>query len=329
MTVNEFGIEIDNKTDSKYRPVISDIIMNSKEIDSVLHVITVISNICEFKRRWKLMNDFINRYSNTKLPIKLYVVELAYGNQTFHVTDVNNKNHLQLRTDYALWHKENMINIAIKKLLPQNWKAVAWIDGDIEFDDPSWATYALKVLNKFDIIQLFQYCADLNSKGEPMNIFQSFCSMYYKGMTHGKGLQYWHPGYAWACTRSAYDKLGGLFDKGILGSGDHHMAMSFVSGESVHGKANIEYKKAFKEYSNKAKGVLLGYIPVSIKHYFHGSKKNRKYVERWDILLKYNYNPSKDIKYDENGIIVPTSSFCKEFLDDILSYFKERNEDED
>jgi len=61
------------------------------------------------------MKEFIDRmkeYNN----IKLYIVELAYGDQKFQVTDNTNKNHLQLRTKYALWHKENMINIDVKKL---------------------------------------------------------------------------------------------------------------------------------------------------------------------------------------------------------------------
>ena len=49
-------------------------------------------------------------------------------------TNANNKKHLQLNTNnIPLWHKENMINIGIRKLLPNNWKAVAWIDADIEF----------------------------------------------------------------------------------------------------------------------------------------------------------------------------------------------------
>ena len=30
-------------------------------IDDTLHVITVISNICEFRRRWDLMKQFIER----------------------------------------------------------------------------------------------------------------------------------------------------------------------------------------------------------------------------------------------------------------------------
>jgi len=99
-----------------------DTLKNNILIDNTLHIITVISNICEFKRRWDLMEQFILRTEN--LPnVKLYVVELAYGNQDFHITSPTNPQHLQLRTEYALWHKENMINLGIKKLLPEDWNS--------------------------------------------------------------------------------------------------------------------------------------------------------------------------------------------------------------
>ena len=37
-------------------------------------------------------------------------------------------------------------------------------------------------------------------------------------------------------------------------------------------------------------------------------------------------NP-KDLTYD-NGILIPTKNFSKEFQDDILQYFRERKEDD-
>ena len=30
-----------------------------------------------------------------------------------------------------------------------------------------------------------------------------------------KGINYWHPGYAWACTRKAYEKMGGLYELSV------------------------------------------------------------------------------------------------------------------
>lgn len=298
-------------------------------IDDTLHVITVISNICEFRRRWDLMNQFIERtqqYNN----IKLYVVELAYGNQDFKITYPNNPSHLQLRTEYALWHKENMINLGIRKLLPVDWKAVAWIDGDIEFENPNWVIDTLKVLTEFDVVQLFTTCFDLDEKEIPMSIWQGFGYKYCHGerFNHIRGINYWHPGYAWSCTRDYYERIGGLYDKGILGSGDYIMCQGFFSKPAFGHHSLHFFKNSVVDYITNLTNVKIGYIPTNIKHYFHGSKANRKYVERNSILVKYNYNPMEHIEYNEEGILVPTINMPKQFLIDIYNYFNERNEDE-
>jgi hypothetical protein len=300
------------------------------EEENILHVVTVISNVCNFKRRWQLMNEFIDRmneYDN----IKLYIVELAYENQSFHITNPNNPRHLQLRTKYALWHKENMINLGINKLLPNNWKYVAWIDGDIEFENYNWVNDTLKVLTKFDIVQLFTIAFDLDENNIPMNIWQSYGYKYCNGETfkHNKGINYWHCGYAWACTREFYKRIGKIYDRGIVGSGDYILTQSILGNIACADKSLIEFKEEINNYTQILKNnIKVGYIPNNIKHYFHGSKINRKYIERNNILIKYKYNPSFHIKYDENGIIVPSENMSIDFINEIKDYFFERNDDE-
>ena len=298
-------------------------------IDTTLHIITVISNICEFRRRWDLMKQFVERTQQLD-NVKLYIVELAYGNQDFKVTSGDNPSHLQLRTEYALWHKENMINLGIRKLLPADWKAVAWIDGDIEFENPNWVIDTLKVLTEFDVVQLFTTCFDLDEKEIPMSIWQGFGYKYCHGekFNHIRGINYWHTGYAWSCTREYYEKVGGLYDKGILGSGDYIMCQGYFS-KPAFGHSSLEFfRDSVVNYISNLSDIKIGYIPTNIKHYFHGSKANRKYLERNSILVKYNYNPMKHIEYNEEGILVPTFDMPKEFLIDIYNYFNERNEDE-
>jgi hypothetical protein len=82
------------------------------------------------------------------------------------------------------------------------------------------------------------------------------------------------------------------------------------------------------EYQKKAKTIRLGYTPGVIRHYYHGSKANRKYTERWKVLIKYNYSPFQHLTYDEIGVLIPTEFLSQEFKNDILNYFKERKEDE-
>jgi len=311
---------------------IKEAILNNEKIEDKLHVIAVISNPCLYATRYILMKEFIQRMENDDNDIILYIVELAYKDQKFLITNKKNKRHLQIRCDVPLWHKENMINLGVKNLLPKTWKAFAWIDADLEFENANWASDTLRVLNGCkDVVQLFSHCDDMDREEKTMRVFNSSCFQYEKGRQYcGLGPNFWHPGYAWACTRRAYEKMGGLYDLGILGSGDHVMTFSLMGKglKAVNESSSDEYKETIVEFQEKCKGLRIGYVPGLIRHHYHGSKQNRKYSERWQILIKHDYNPFVHIKYDDNGIIVPTENMSKEFIEDIYTYFAERNEDE-
>ena len=51
-------------------------------------------------------------------------------------------------------------------------------------------------------------------------------------------------------------------------------------------------------------------------------------MERWEILVKHQYDPYTMITKDSNGLLKPTENCSQELLDDIFKYFEERNEDE-
>lgn len=325
------GIEID---DINYTPNnIKLAIQNNYPIENKLHVITVISNPCTYARRYILAREFVKRMEDEENVI-LYVVELAYNNQEFYITDSKNQRHLQLRTNTApLWHKENMINIGVDKLLPKKWKAFAWIDADIEFDSASWAEDTLKLLNgSYDIVQLFSHAVDMDLNEEAMNVFPGFGFQYSKKQRYSsKGiLKMWHPGFAWACTHKAYYKMEGLYEKSILGAGDHNMALSYIKNATVSVNKDVtdEYHNSIIEFERRVKNLRLGYTPGIIRHYFHGLKKKRYYGDRWHILVRNLYNPYEHITKNKDGLLIPTETCPPELLNEILDYFKSRHEDE-
>jgi hypothetical protein len=324
------GIEIDHVR--CIRNPMKDAIHQNDPLEDQLHVVAVVSNPCQYARRYILAKEFIHRME-LEPHVLLYVVELCFEDQSFCVTKAGHPRHLQLRTStQPLWHKENMINVGIQTLLPKDWKAVAWIDADLEFESASWASDTLKILNGCsDIVQLFSHCSDMDKHEQPMQLFQSFGFQYCKKKTYGGvGLHFWHPGFAWAMTRKAYDKVGGLYEKSILGSGDHNMALSLIGNgaRSINERTTDAYKKSVELYQTKQQPLRLGYVPGVIRHYFHGSKQNRKYKERWQILVKHQYNPYKHITHDEHGLIIPSKQCPPGLLEEITQYFRERNEDE-
>jgi hypothetical protein len=108
------------------------------------------------------------------------------------------------------------------------------------------------------------------------------------------------------------------------------MAYSFINKVEHATNANYsdDYNNSIIDFQKKAKTLRLGYVPGVIRHYYHGSKKNRNYTERWTILMKHAFSPFKHITYDYNGVLIPTNEFSDEFKEDIMNYFRERKEDE-
>lgn len=305
-------------------------IKNNDPIEDKLNVIIVISNPCLYIRRYTLLEEFVKRFDDEE-NVNLFIVELIYKNQTFKVTDAKNKNHLQLKTDIPIWHKENMVNLGVKYLLPENYKAFAWIDADIEFESISWALDTLKILNgSKDVVQLFSHSVDMSNHNTNLDIFNGFGYSFCKKKKYIVGNRdFWHPGYAWAITRKAYEKIGGLYDLGVLGSGDNIMAMGFFNKCEfmMNHKYSNDYNNSMLAYQSNAKHLRLGYVPGVIRHHYHGSKKNRNYVERWKILVDHQFSPIRHLTYDAVGVLIPTEHFSKAFQTDILNYFKERKED--
>ena len=304
------------------RNEIKDAIKNNDPVDDNLHVIAVLSNPCLCEKRVSMMRDFCRRMEFENNVI-LYVVELAYGSQPFSVTSSDCSRHLQLRCDTPLFHKENMVNVGIRRLLPPDWKAVAWIDSNIDFENECWALDTLKVLNGCrDVVQLFSHVLNMDSNEEVMTIHNSFSFKYERGLPNsGEPNNYWQPGYAWACTRRAYETMGGLFDYGLLeSSGDYILSSCLINRgvQSVNTACNDHYKGVVMAFQDRVKRLRLGYVPGVIRHFSLGSNNNNcKYVDYDSILITYNWSPSMIFRNDD-GIYVPTSAFPEGLKADIL-----------
>lgn len=309
------------------------------------YVIAIMTNPERFNVRPRLFKEFMERME--RYGAKLYVVEGAFGDREFEVTDSGNPRHIQLRTETELWHKENLINIGISRL-PPSWKYVAWIDGDIDFVRPDWMIETVHELQHHPVVQMFEDAIDMGPSHEILTTHKSFASCYKKGMTYkgakwthkgaknvsydypAYGGNYWHPGYAWAATRDAINTVGGLFDVGIMGAGDHHMACSFIGKgkNSVPAGIHRNYRKAVLAWEERALRLHnnIGYIKGTVYHFWHGKKRDRKYKDRWEVLTANNFNPTTDIHKDWQGlwVLYPGHDSLR---DAIREYFQTRNED--
>lgn len=310
------------------------------------HVITVVSNPVRYASRGRLYRDFEKHMACSGA--NLWTVETAFGDRTYELTEAADPRDVRFRTFHELWHKENMINLAIARL-PSDWEYVAWIDADVLFHRRDWVTETIQQLQHYQVVQLFGHAIDLDPKGHPMQEHQSFlkayidkgfrcpnpkraegpCDYYYGG--YGKRGSFAHPGYAWAARREAIESLGGLIDWAILGSGDHHMAMALI-GESERtfpDWIHHAYARKILRWENRALRYVqrdIGFVPGTISHFWHGKKRDRQYSDRWKILLDNKYNPDVDLMRDSQGLYALTENNAR-LRDEIRAYFRARNED--
>jgi len=302
------------------------------------YVIAVITNPERYKRRPQLFKEFMARMD--RYGARLYIVEGAFAGRDYEVTDQANPRHIRIQTDSELWHKENLINIGISRL-PATWKYVAWIDGDVDFVRPDWMLETVHELQHHPVVQLFEDAVDLGPDHEILQTYKSFAYCYKNDLPQKKVSSsashyktspgtYWHPGYAWAATRDAINTLGGLFDIGVVGAGDHHMACCLIgcAERSIPKGVHVNYRKAVLAWQERALRIHknIGYIKGTLYHFWHGKKKDRHYKDRWQILIDNNFNPATDIHKDWQGVWALYSGHDK-LRDEIRAYFQARNED--
>lgn len=296
---------------------------------SDLNVVCVISNPCRYKTRVNLMKACLAR--NAFAGVTQWLVEAVFGEREPEVADPSNPHHIIVRCDDEIWLKENLINIAVSHF-PTNWRYMMWMDGDVEFLRPNWAMEVLHTLQHFATVQPFSHVVDMGPNREILETHTGFAHMYLQGQpfTPGYGT-FWHPGYAWAWRREAWDAVGGMIDRAVCGAGDHHMATALIGRGhlSVHGKCSKAYHKMVSDWQAKAEVHLkrnIGAMEGTILHYFHGAKANRNYVGRWDILTKTGFEPERDLFKDDAGLLHLDRS--NTYLRDLLrAYFRQRNED--
>lgn len=309
---------------------------------NTLNVIAVVSNPVRYNSRYKLFRQF--REHMKACNVNLIAVELAFGDRHFEVTSADNPNDVQLRTEHEIWHKENLINLGIRRLsaLIPDWKYVAWLDADIQFLDLNWAQETVHELQHHMIVQPFRDAIDmgptatvLHSDKGPM-IHRSFCYQYLSGATRPKNdlekYAFWHPGFAWAARREFVENVGGLIDYAILGAADHHMALSLIgrAKESFPGGLTQNYCDKVLAWERLCELRIkrnIGYVDGVILHHWHGSKKKRYYVERWEILKEHQFDPDSHLTYDESGLLMLSSESSIGLRDSIRSYFRSRAED--
>lgn len=313
-----------------------------------LYVVTCITNPERYRTRYELYRAFEKMCADAGAI--LYTIEVALRDRHHEITDPGNPRHIQLRSPSQIWMKEDPINLVIRHHLPADARYVAWVDADVQFARPDWVNETLHQLQHFHVVQMFSHAQDVApgfdlGTGAVLNgPHTSFLCSYVEGVPRPKYLRdcgasgsggdagrQWHSGYAWAARRSALNDLGLLGDISILGSADHHMAAALIGmvERTIHGAMHPTYKAYWQRWQDRAEKYIqrnVGYVPGLLLHYWHGAKANRRYVDRWKILVEEKFNHELDLYRDFQGLLALTDRNPR-LRDRIRQYFRNRNED--
>ncbi len=309
-----------------------------------LHVVCAYNNPFRWRTRRHLMHDF-RRHMSQSPNVILHVVELAYGDRPFEVTDATNPMDVQFRTsgDAPVWSKENLLNLGISRF-GSDWQYGSYIDADFHMTRYDWALEAVHLLQHYDFVQLYSSYSALSSDHRPHKLSPSFA---YAFLNARKGWRpagkkakdtyatpYWGAtGGAWAFRRSALDRVGGMLDTSILGSGDWHMAYGLACQKDgslqQYRKACPGYVSSVEAWQERAKALTgnIGCLDNHAIHYFHGDYKLRGYGERPQILITNSFDPQTDLSRDWQGLWQLTGN-KPALRDDIRAYMLSRSEDD-
>lgn len=297
--------------------------------------ITVFFNPAHYKSL--LRNYHVFSETLKKQKVNLLTVELAFNDDDFEIPIGDNVHHL--RSNSVMWQKERLLNYGLSQL-PSSCDSFGWIDCDVLFPNTNWVDMARAALDQNDLIQLFKKVIHLPPNDEEYKgkkIIEQQSVMWQKVIhknwlqrRKNKELPFSAPGFAWAARRETFADIG-LYDKNIVGSGDTFMVDCVLDSWDIHGYA-MKFTDPMKVDSMewcdriKKKNIRYNYLPIDVYHLFHGSLKNRKYMDRHTSLWTHVFDPKTDIKIVNN--VFEWASDKPQMQSEIRQYFFDRNEDE-
>lgn len=293
-------------------------------------------NPCRYRSRLRNFKIFRER-----LGTPLLVVEVSRTGD-FELTPQDGDIVIQLIAEDRLWQKERLINIGIQAL-PATAQYVAWLDCDIVFETNDWvAEVCDKLRGGFDLVQPFSGVIHQTYAEEAQ--FQNVLDFSREVNEHSAGFaiaekeftfkQYrdradFAPGHAWCSTRTRMEQYP-LFDRMICGGGDTiHLAAAL-------GRLD-DFLKDYQTSERHIEDIKMHYLHIppseityssnKIFHLYHGDFRNRKYVDRRQLLKDAGFNPNLHL-VSTPGKPLDYSAEGKDICALIEGYLHARREDE-
>ena len=287
--------------------------------------------------------------------VRCLIVELAFGSEPFHFG--SHDTVIKVRSDNVLWHKERLLNLGIRQLLSEGVRKVAWLDGDITFNNTAWASEICRRLDSANLCQVFDAAYIQSHKtGAPVvapsavKYFQDFNQLFsqdpmrFKNILRGmlKGGQ---SGFGWAARAEVLEQVQ-LFEHAVVGGGDK-LILAASLADDVFDKRLVElthsrYRCDACGHSNRSEAFSanlldwarqwsaavdqsVDYARGQIRDMYHGQRSDRGYSKRHDILCSHQFDPSSDLVDNPDGCL-QWAPGKEELRSAVESYFLSRRE---
>jgi len=316
--------------------------IDSKPLNGSLYCISAYFNPMGLSNRYENFCVFYQRMMQHDANVLF--AEMALHERGFELPKVVNDNQLpvQVCTKHILWQKENLLSLLLKHL-PDDCDKVCWVDSDILFQHPDWQAEIHAALQKYRVIQGYSFAAMLPKGVEFVDTIEidSFptrfddCGKVYGymcGMLHPK-IQQWngHPGFVWAARREELEKIN-FYNESIIGGGDLLMARASTyhhySADICERNSRFQLASYFPWAQRwcDTMGFSVGFANNSIYHLYHGKISNRHLDARLETLKNLDFDPSRDLIMQDNGLWSVTDE-GERLLTPVRLYFSSRQED--
>jgi len=329
-------------------------------------IVLVLWNPQNYSQRVARFRETLDRLERTE-DAKAWVVavELVYGASAFLIPrpappQRASAMRFRLPAGEVSWCKERLINLAVDAL-PRSVRFVAWVDSEVAFTNPHWVADARRALARHGFAQLFERVHFLGPRAEVLDTERSLGAQLASGALWtemGKNASdaskshrphFAHPGYAWAATRDALARTGGLLER-TFGGADKHMAFALLhranfsfftpplgrrqralaaNGSLARRAPEAYFAHVLRWQSRVVASGLHGFgvVPGALNHSWHGDVRNRAYLTRWKIVHAFSLDPEAMFARNANGLDVWTAAASPMLRHLVAKHFAKRNED--
>lgn len=320
---------------------------------SDLWVVTAYYNPMGYRRRLANFHAF-----RRHLAAPLLVAELSRAGRG-DLADDDADVVLRFAGEDRLWQKERLINLAVAQL-PPHVRHVAWIDADLILSDPHWPDRVRERLDaRGGLLQVFDTAYHLPPELDPAAVDVAQCRALapdLTGVSIARALRegrfdhlehIWHNrargdaempvayvvrGFGWAARRAELARAG-LYTGNVVGGGDWLMAFAQIGrleqcfDQRPFTPAHRDHVRAWYEGAHKS-GLFdhLGDVPQTAWHLWHGALTDRRYSERYHILVDHDYDPARDL-VAAPGAVHAWADPAGPLPRAVEAYFRSRRED--